>query len=174
MIKDMDGQYISIKNYESPYGILVLGSFKDRLCLCDWKHSPKHGQVLSRVVRLSGASPCNGGSDVIDETVRQLDGYFRGWRRVFDIPLAMYGTDFQCRVWSALMQVEYGHTMSYMQLACRVGSAAAVRAVGAAVGVNALSIIVPCHRIVGTDGGLTGYAGSLPVKRRLLDQERCQ
>ncbi len=170
----MDGQYIAVRNYESPYGILVLGSLKNCLCLCDWKHSPKHEQVMSRVARLSGASLCSGGSDVIDEAVRQLDGYFRGVRRVFDIPLAMYGTDFQCRVWSALMQVKYGHTMSYMQLAGMVGNVDAVRAVGAAVGANALSIIVPCHRIVGIDGGLTGYAGSLPVKRRLLDLECCQ
>jgi len=103
--------------------------------------------------------------------VSQLEEYFSGQRREFTVPLEFAGTEFQCRVWSELKKIPYGETVSYAELARRIGNPAAVRAVAAAVGANPISIFVPCHRVVGSDGSLTGYAGGLDAKRLLLDLE---
>lgn len=103
---------------------------------------------------------------------RQLTEYFRGTRRVFDLPLAPDGTVFQRAVWKALMAIPYGRTRSYSEIAQRVGRPRAVRAVGLANGRNPLPIVVPCHRVIGRDGTLVGYGGGLHVKRALLELER--
>src|SRR4051794_32411058 len=100
------------------------------------------------------------------EVEQQLAAYFAGARMRFDLPLAMAGTMFQQRVWQALRAIPFGTTLSYGELARRIGSPGAVRAVGAANGRNPISVIVPCHRVIGGDGSLTGYAGGLPRKRR--------
>ena len=102
---------------------------------------------------------------------RQLDEYFEGSRRTFDIPLALDGTEWEQRVWQALLQIPYGETRSYGQIATRVCSVRAARAVGLANGRNPVAIIVPCHRVVGSDGRLTGFGGGLDRKRSLLDLE---
>lgn len=106
------------------------------------------------------------------EATRQLDAYFAGDRTTFDLPLASNGTDFRRRVWQALENVPYGSTISYRELALRAGaSPTAVRAVGSAVGANPLLIVRPCHRVIGADGTLTGYAGGMARKRWLLTLE---
>jgi methylated-DNA-[protein]-cysteine S-methyltransferase len=102
----------------------------------------------------------------------QLAAYFAGSLRVFDLPLAMCGTAFQQRVWAALREIPYGETTSYGQLAAAIGRPSAVRAVGLANGRNPVSIVVPCHRVVGAGGALTGYGGGVERKRALLDLER--
>ena len=109
---------------------------------------------------------------VLDEVERQLSEYFSGQRQAFDLPLALEGTAFQRRVWDALLGIGYGRTLSYGQLADQIGQPTAARAVGLANGRNPVSIIVPCHRVVGSDGSLTGYGGGLGNKRRLLELER--
>ncbi len=106
------------------------------------------------------------------EAVRQLDAYFRGDLRAFDLPLAPAGTAFQKTVWLELLGIPYAGTASYGEIARRIGRPAAVRAVGAANGRNPLPIVVPCHRVIGSDGSLTGYGGGLAVKEFLLDLER--
>ena len=103
---------------------------------------------------------------------RQLDEYFAGRRRAFELPLAPEGTAFQLATWQALRAIPYGTTISYAELARRVGKPEAVRAVGAANGANPLPIVVPCHRVIGNDGSLTGYAGGLAAKQWLLAHER--
>ena len=103
---------------------------------------------------------------------RQLEEYFAGERVAFDLPLAPVGTPFQHEVWKALREIPLGVTWSYGDLARRIGRAGAARAVGAANGRNPLSIVVPCHRVVGTNGTLTGYAGGVPAKRWLLEHEQ--
>jgi methylated-DNA-[protein]-cysteine S-methyltransferase len=103
---------------------------------------------------------------------RQLDEYFAGTRRQFDLPLRPAGTPFQLEVWGALLTIPYGETASYAEIARRIGRPRAVRAVGAANGANPLSIIVPCHRVIGSHGDLVGYGGGLPLKRWLLAHER--
>ena len=108
---------------------------------------------------------------ILRETERQLDDYFVGRRRKFDLPLAPAGTEFQRAAWKALAEVPYGETISYAELARRMERPRAVRAVGAANGANPIPIILPCHRIIGADGTLTGYGGGLGRKRRLLSLE---
>jgi methylated-DNA-[protein]-cysteine S-methyltransferase len=105
------------------------------------------------------------------EAIAQLDAYFAGRLRRFDLALAPRGTPFQRDVWSALTRIPYGETVSYSELASRIGRPAATRAVGAANGRNPLPIVIPCHRVIGADGSLTGFGGGLPIKRRLLELE---
>jgi methylated-DNA-[protein]-cysteine S-methyltransferase len=111
------------------------------------------------------------GAAVVAEAARQLRAYFAGERRTFDLPLAPAGTPFQLAVWRALADIPYGRTESYGELARRIGRPNAVRAVGAANGANPLPIVVPCHRVIGADGSLTGYGGGLPIKQALLELE---
>jgi methylated-DNA-[protein]-cysteine S-methyltransferase len=105
------------------------------------------------------------------EAIAQLNAYFAGELRRFDLPLAPEGTPFQREVWSALMAIPYGETVSYGELARRLGRPAASRAVGAANGKNPIPIVIPCHRVVGAEGSLTGFGGGIAIKRRLLDLE---
>ena len=112
-----------------------------------------------------------GSHDVLDATAQQLDDYFAGRRTSFDLPLEPSGTAFQNRVWSALCAIPYGETRSYADLARAIDNPAACRAVGAANGRNPISIVVPCHRVIGASGSLTGFGGGLNAKRVLLDHE---
>lgn len=109
---------------------------------------------------------------VLQEAARQLGAYFSGERTDFDLPLRPHGTPFQVTVWEALRGIPYGETISYAELARRVGSPGASRAVGLANGRNPISVVVPCHRVIGANGSLTGYGGGMERKRRLLDLER--
>lgn len=110
--------------------------------------------------------------DVLKTTKRQLAEYFAGERKDFDVPLFLEGTEFQKRAWRELIRIEYGTTISYRQQAERVGNPKACRAVGMANSRNPIAIIVPCHRVIGENGTLTGYAGGLPMKQTLLELER--
>jgi methylated-DNA-[protein]-cysteine S-methyltransferase len=108
----------------------------------------------------------------LDAVCRELGAYFAGRLTRFETPVAPQGTPFQQRVWAALCEIPYGTTTSYSALARRIGAEKAVRAVGAANGANPIAIVVPCHRVIGADGSLTGFGGGLPVKRALLDLEQ--
>jgi len=108
---------------------------------------------------------------VLEEAARQLGAYFAGERRSFDLPLDFHGTDFQKRVWTALLAIPFGETRSYAQIARAIGAPTAFRAVGAANGRNPISIVAPCHRVIGTNGRLTGFAGGLAAKQHLLRLE---
>jgi len=110
-------------------------------------------------------------AEPLASAVRQLAEYFAGSRRAFDLPLALQGTPFQQRVWQALTEIPYGETWSYGQLAKRIGNPKASRAVGLANGSNPISILVPCHRVIGADGSLTGYGGGMERKQWLLEHE---
>jgi methylated-DNA-[protein]-cysteine S-methyltransferase len=118
------------------------------------------------------AVPPAGESPVLDAFAAQLAEYVAGTRQVFDVPLDLRGTPFQLAVWEALRGVGFGSTVSYGELAAALGRPTAARAVGAAVGRNPVSIVVPCHRVVGADGSMTGFAGGLDAKRTLLHLER--
>lgn len=162
---------IKIKCYESPCGVLKLGSSGDRLCLCDWQVEKHRGHVDRRLQRILDAGFEEGTSDVIERAAAQLDEYFAGRRRAFDVPLLFVGTDFQKVVWNELQRIPFGQTISYGEMARRIGMPKAVRAVANANGANAISIFAPCHRVIGSDRSLTGYGGGLDVKRALLEQE---
>ena len=158
-------------NYHSPCGEMILGSFDGKLCLCNWADGRRRASVDQRLQRSLKAEYVGGSSDVIQMAKRQLDEYFLHQRREFDIPLLFVGTDFQKKVWNELLKIPYGKTISYGDLAKRIGMPNAVRAVANANAVNAISIIAPCHRVIGSDGTLTGYGGGLERKRFLLELE---
>jgi methylated-DNA-[protein]-cysteine S-methyltransferase len=145
---------------ESPVGELLLTS---------------DGTSLTRLLFAPVTTDPTWSSDpcpVLTETIAQLRAYFAGERTDFDLPLAPTGTAFQLRVWESLREIPYAETTSYGQLAGRLGNVKASRAVGLANGRNPISIVVPCHRVIGADGSLTGYGGGLDRKRTLLDLER--
>ncbi len=162
--------------YTSPCGPLMLGDMDGELCLCDWRGGKDRSAVEKRIRRLLNADLRPGHSELLEQAIAQLDEYFKGERRAFSIPLRLAGTPFQQRVWRELHALPYGTTTTYADLARRIGKPAAVRAVAAANSANALSLFVPCHRITGNGGALTGYAGGLEAKQYLLELENtiCQ
>ena len=162
---------IVIKRYDSPCGALVLGSLEGKLCLCDWQVEKHRAYVDRRLKRVLEAGFKEGTSVVIEKAARQLDEFFVGKRREFDVPLLFAGTDFQKTVWNELLKIPFGQTVSYGEMARRIGMPKAVRAVANANGANAISIFAPCHRVIGSDRSLTGYGGGLATKQRLLELE---
>ena len=162
---------ISLQYYDSPCGRLRLGSFEGQLCLCDWIDGWHWQATGNRLKRLLKADFVDESSVIIETTQQQLDEYFRRERRVFDLPMLFVGTAFQKRVWTELLRVPYGATVSYGEMARNIGMPKAVRAVANANGANPISIIAPCHRVIGSDGSLTGYGGGLETKRFLLELE---
>ena len=149
----------------------MLGSFEGKLWLCDWAVEKHRDIVDVRLRKILQADYEEKTSDIIRETGKQLDEYFDGKRTVFDIPLLFVGTDFQKKVWYKLLEIPYGTTLSYGELATRLDMPKAVRAVANANGANAISILVPCHRVIGSDHSLTGYGGGLDAKKTLLTLE---
>ena len=150
--------------HESPVGALTLIASDRGLRAVLW---PDDQRVEVETEPVPGAD-----HPVLSTAARQLDEYFAGDRLTFDVPLDLRGTDFQVEVWEALADVPFGQTSTYGQQAERIGRPTAVRAVGAANGQNPVSIVLPCHRVIGKDGSLTGFAGGLEVKRYLLDHEQ--
>ena len=129
------------------------------------------GPAGVRRIEFGGRGENSHSSPVMRETFRQLRLYFAGDLQVFDLPLELIGTEFQKKVWSALVTIPYGETRSYTEIAAQIGAPRAVRAVGAANGRNPIPIIVPCHRVIGASGSLVGFGGGLEWKRLLLDLE---
>lgn len=166
----MDGKILT-QNYQSPCGELILGEYGGKLCLCNWTDELHPGRVERRLRATLKAEMAEGTGEAIGEAAAQLDQYFGGTRTAFHIPLLFAGTPFQQKVWRGLLDVPYGATIPYGTLARRLGQPTAARAVAAAVGANAMSIVVPCHRIVGADGSLTGFGGGMAAKRFLLELE---
>ncbi|MGZ3235902.1 MAG: methylated-DNA--[protein]-cysteine S-methyltransferase [Burkholderiaceae bacterium] len=154
---------ICYTEHDSPLGTLILAATEQGLCGVyfeehkhfkgkeGWQHHPTHG--------------------CLPQAIQQLDEYFAGMRKIFDLPLDLHGTEFQRTVWQALSNIRFGEITTYTQHANRLGNAKAVRAVSTAIGRNPVSIIVPCHRVIGTSGALTGYAGGLERKQYLLALE---
>lgn len=148
----------------SPVGTLTLVASEKGLAAILWENDDPARVPL-------GALTEDGEDPVLQETERQLDEYFSGKRKTFSIPLDFNGTDFQKAVWNALLTIPYGETRSYGEIAVQLGNPKAVRAVGAANGRNPISIIAPCHRVIGSNGKLTGFAGGLEAKSLLLRLE---
>jgi methylated-DNA-[protein]-cysteine S-methyltransferase len=163
--------HIYLQYYQSPYGELVLGEYKGQLCLCDWKYRKLRDQIDTRIRTGLQAEFELEETDVLNQTKLQLDEYFAKERLTFDMPLLFVGSDFQKTVWDKLLTIPFGKTTSYIELSRALGDEKAIRAVATANGANAISIIVPCHRVIGSDGSLTGYAGGLNAKQKLLQLE---
>ena len=163
--------HINIQYFNSSCGLFVLASFGDKLCLCDWSNNPCAERNKRRIERYLNASFKIETTSVLEEAKRQLDGYFAGNRKAFTIPLHLVGTDFQQQVWNELLNIPYGATTSYKEIAQNIGKPKAVRAVAGAIGANGISILIPCHRVIVSDKSLTGYAGGLKAKKMLLQIE---
>lgn len=163
---------IEIQYYKTKYGDFILGSYGNKLCLLDFKYRKMRTTVDNRLKKGLNAQFVEQNSDIIEETKRQLNEYFNMERKTFDIPILTVGTDFQKSVWKALQKVPYGATSTYLKLAKSIGNEKAVRAVASANGANSIGIIIPCHRIVGSNGELIGYGGGLALKKRLLKLEQ--
>lgn len=163
---------INIQYYNTKIGELILGSFDDRLCLLDFRYRKMRATVDNRIKKGLNAEFVEQADDVTDTTSKQIDEYLRGDRQDFTIPLLMVGSDFQKSVWHSLIKVPYGTTATYLQLAKDINHETAVRAVASANGANSMALIIPCHRIIGSDGTMVGYGGGLTVKKRLLKLEQ--
>ncbi|HLO68532.1 MAG TPA: methylated-DNA--[protein]-cysteine S-methyltransferase [Holophaga sp.] len=160
---------MSLRLVESPLGPLALAC--DRQGAIRYLGFADH-EPRTRLLAGILAEPDLGRDPaLLDPAARQLEAWFTGRRRAFDLPLAPRGTPFQRRVWEALQAIPYGATATYASLAAALGGPALARAVGAANGANPISIIIPCHRLLGSDGALTGFAGGLERKRLLLAWE---
>ena len=170
-MRDATKRIVYIQYYDSPCGRIVLGSVGEELCFCDWFDKPCAERNKRRLARLLNASFKEETTGVISQAMQQLDEYFAGRRETFDIALHPVGTAFQLRVWNALLEIPYGETRTYKDVALRVDNLKGVRAVAQAVGANGISVVIPCHRVVGSDHSLTGFAGGLEAKRILLDIE---
>lgn len=163
---------IIIQRYLSPCGELLLGAFDGKLCLCDWQQRKDRQKIDKRLQTALGADYTKGKNRLLDLAVQQLDEYFSGKRQYFDVPLLLIGTTFQRNVWSELIQIPYATTLSYRQVAQNIGKEKSVRPLASAIGANAISIFIPCHRVIGSNGSLTGYAGGLAAKQKLLLLEK--
>lgn len=163
---------IHIQYSQSRVGELILGAFDGRLCLLDYRYRRMRERVDRRIKQGLNADYAEYDDAVLDLTRQQLEEYFSGDRKEFDLPLLMVGSDFQKQVWKALIAIPYGITASYLDLAKSINSEKAVRAVAAANGANAMSLVIPCHRIIGSNGALIGYGGGLSAKKRLLQLEQ--
>ena len=159
---------IKIQYYKSIAGELLLGCFENKLCLCDWVKEERRNTIDKKIQNALNARYEVGSSEVIKQTIKELDEYFAKKRKTFDIPLLFVGTSFQKTVWKELLNIPYGKTLSYKELAQKIDNQKAVRAVANANRLNAISILVPCHRVIGSNNKLVGYGGGLTAKKTLL------
>jgi AraC family transcriptional regulator of adaptative response/methylated-DNA-[protein]-cysteine methyltransferase len=156
----------------SPVGPLTLGATDDAVCLLEFAEPARAEVQMGALRRWLGAVAVPGSTPLLEQLRCELEAYFAGKLREFTVPLAFPGTPFQASVWSALLRIPYGQTISYEELARRVGRPQAQRAVGLANGRNRIAIVIPCHRVVNKGGQLGGYGGGLWRKQWLLDHER--
>ena len=164
---------VTLRTIETPIGPMLAGATADAIVLCDFADRPMIAAQLAAVRRRIGPT-VEGHAPLLDRLAEQLSEYLAGTRREFDLPIDLPGSGFQDRVWGELLRIPYGRTISYRELAERVGAGNAYRAVGRANGSNRIAIIVPCHRVVAAHGGLGGYGGGLAAKRWLLELEAGQ
>jgi len=160
-----------ITYHKTKIGEFVLGAYDGQLCLMDFRYRKMRDRVDRRLKSELKATFVERDDELLKIACGQLDEYLDGTRQTFDLPLLMVGSEFQQKVWRALMEIPYGETASYLSLANAIDTPKSVRAVANANGANAIALIVPCHRIIGSDGQLVGYGGGLNIKKRLLNME---
>lgn len=165
---------VHVTRVPTPLGPVIVGATDEALCLLEFADRRMLETQLRRIRKQLDAVLVPGETDITRRTAEQLEQYFAGERSQFDVPLKLGGTPFQRRAWEELRAIPYGETRSYGEQARRMGQPTAVRAVARANGDNRISIVIPCHRVIGSDGKLTGYGGGLWRKQRLLELERGQ
>jgi O-6-methylguanine DNA methyltransferase len=159
------------RHYDTPLGQMLAVCSATGLCMLEFVGQGRVDRELAQVEAARGGPAVAGGSALTEQLGRELAEYFNSQRQQFAMPLDLVGTPFQLRVWQALLEIPYGRTWSYGQEAQYLGQPTATRAVAAANGQNKVSIVVPCHRVIGSNGTLTGYGGGLPRKQWLLALE---
>lgn len=169
--RDHSSVVAHVAEIDTPIGEMIAAATETHLLLFEFARRRTLDRQLEHAARATGARFEPGDSPILDQLRSELAEYFAGRRRSFDVPLRTPGTDFQMRVWEELRRIPYGTTTSYGRLAIAVGNASAVRAVARANGDNRIAIVIPCHRVIGSDGSLTGYGGGLWRKKKLLDLE---
>jgi AraC family transcriptional regulator, regulatory protein of adaptative response / methylated-DNA-[protein]-cysteine methyltransferase len=157
---------------ETPLGELIAGATDEGVCLLEFTDKKRASRECNDLVRLLKQPLESGENKHLTSLIKQLEEYFTGSRKDFSIPLVTPGTDFQNEVWTGLQKIPYGDTRSYQEQAKALNRPDSVRAVANANGMNRISIIIPCHRVIGSNGKLTGYGGGLKRKKWLLDHER--
>ncbi|MDR1633043.1 MAG: methylated-DNA--[protein]-cysteine S-methyltransferase [Dysgonamonadaceae bacterium] len=162
---------IELKKMDSPIGLLNVAATAEGICWLDFADKPTAGKRLESFAKMLNASISQDNNIYINELEFQLKEYFEGKRKQFTVKLFIEGTPFQKKVWAALQAIPYGSTHSYKEQSAAIGMSKAVRAVANANGANPISIVVPCHRVIGSNGQLTGYGGGLWRKKFLLELE---
>ena len=163
---------ISIKHIDTPVGKMRIGATDEGICLFDFQYRKSIDRIMKRIETHSGKKFQEGEHHYFPLLEQQISEYFMGTRKEFDLPLHLLGTPFQKSVWQGLLKIPYGETRSYKQQSVFLGNEKAIRAVAGANGENGIAIIIPCHRVIGENGSLTGYGGGLQRKKWLLDLER--
>lgn len=162
---------IALKHIDTPVGKMRMGATDKGICLFDFQYRRSIDSIMRRIEQYVGQSFQDGHHPHFDALESQIGEYFTGERTEFDLPLHLAGTPFQVSVWEGLLKIPYGETRSYKQQSIFLGNEKAIRAVAGANGENGIAIIVPCHRVIGENGSLTGYGGGLQRKKWLLDHE---
>lgn len=162
---------INIQYFKTSFGELLIGDFENKICICDWRYRKMRSSIDKRIQDGLKAEYFECDSPLLEQLRTELEDYFNGERKEFEIPLLFVGTDFQKQVWEELLKIPFGKTQSYLGLSQQLNNEKAIRAIASANGANAISIIVPCHRIIGSKGELVGYAGGLNTKKKLLKLE---
>ncbi len=162
---------INVTYYKTKIGELILGSYNKQLCILDFRYRKMRATVDKRIKNYLQCDFLEKEDETLIETKKQIDEYLQADRKEFEIPFLLLGSDFQKQVWNELLKVSYGETASYLDIAKRINNTRAIRAVASANGANAIALIVPCHRIISSNGDLGGYGGGLAVKKRLLKLE---
>ncbi len=162
---------IKFKILNSPLGEIVIADQGSKLCLLEFADGKQLKPHIARLEGFSGTDVVEEDSPILKKAEDQLERYFKGSLTAFDLPMEFHGTPFQKTVWQGLLEIPYGQTVNYGWLAGKIGKPEASRAVGKANGSNPISIIVPCHRVIGKDGSLVGYGGKLWRKKWLLEHE---
>ena len=167
----MDNNIIHIQRISTPLGPMLAGATEKGLCLLEFTDRKMLETQLERLRKYYKSVPLQGSSPIIEQVKQELDEYFSGERTDFSVPLDLKGSDFQVRVWNVLQEIPYGVTRSYRDQAVALGDLKAIRAVARANGDNRIAIVIPCHRVIGSDGKLVGYGGGLWRKQWLLELE---
>jgi O-6-methylguanine DNA methyltransferase len=163
---------ICLTQINTPVGIMRAAATDEGICLFDFQYRRSIDSIMNRIETLSADKFTEHSHPLFDVLEQQAGEYFVGKRKVFDLPLHLIGTPFQKSVWQGLLTIPYGETRSYKQQSIFLGNEKAIRAVAGANGENGIAIIVPCHRVIGENGSLTGYGGGLQRKKWLLNHER--
>ena len=165
-------EFITTRRIETPLGILTGAAVDHGICMLEYSDNHRDSNRLEKLQSRLGIGIIKSNHPFLDQLENELKEYFDNKRKEFDVPLVLMGTNFQEKVWEALRNIPYGSTISYMELANRLGNKLVIRAAGRANGQNPLAIVVPCHRVLGANGSLVGYGGGIWRKRFLINLER--